>query len=311
MPLSILLTFSTLPWLKHAIATLLLLIALSPSALAQTEMAGKAPKVDPDRKEWRQLFNGKNLQGWDVKIRGYQVKENFGNTFRVENGVLKVSYQRYDKFNERFGHLFYREKFSHYIIAVEYRFVGEQCPGGPDWATRNSGIMIHGQSAESMGKEQDFPISIEVQLLGGLGKGPRTTANLCTPGTNVEMDGRLITQHCINSKSKTYEGDQWVRVEVEVLGDRQIKHMMEGQVVLSYERPQIGGGNVSGHDEGMKKDGTPLKEGYISLQSESHPIEFRKVELLNLSGCTDPKAVNYKSYYVASDNSKCKYGRQR
>ena len=142
-------------------------------------------------------------------------------------------------------------------------------------------------------------------------QGPRTTANLCTPGTNVEMDGKLFTQHCINSKSKTYEGDQWVRVEVEVRGDQQIKHLIDGQVVLSYERPQIGGGNVSGHNEEVKKDGTLLKEGYISLQSESHPVEFRKVELLNLSGCTDPKAVNYKSYYVESDNSKCKYGRQR
>jgi hypothetical protein len=303
--------FSTLPWLKHATATLLLLIALSSSALAQTEKAGKTPKIDPERKEWQQLFNGKNLQGWDVKIRGYQVKDNFGNTFRVENGVMKVGYEKYDKFNERFGHIFYREKFSHYIIAVEYRFVGEQCPGGPNWATRNSGIMLHSQSAESMGKDQDFPISIEVQLLGGLGKGPRTTANLCTPGTNVEMDGKLFTQHCINSKSKTYEGDQWVRVEVEVRGDQQIKHLIDGQVVLSYERPQIGGGNVSGHNEAVKKDGTLLKEGYITLQSESHPVEFRKVELLNLSGCTDPKAGNYKSYYVDSDNSKCKYGRQR
>lgn len=311
MSLSILRTFSTLPLAKHATATLLLLIALSSSALAQTEKAGKAPKSDPDRKEWQQLFNGKNLQGWDVKIRGYSAKDNFGNTFRVENGVMKVGYEKYDKFNERFGHMFYREKFSHYIIAVEYRFVGEQCPGGPNWATRNSGIMLHCQSAESMGKEQDFPISIEVQLLGGLGKGPRTTANLCTPGTNVEMDGKLFTQHCINSKSKTYDGDQWVRVEVEVRGDQQIKHLIDGQVVLSYEKPQIGGGNVSGHNEEVKKDGTLLKEGYISLQSESHPVEFRKVELLNLSGCTDPKAVNYKSYYVEADNSKCKYGRQR
>jgi hypothetical protein len=79
--------------------------------------------------------------------------------------------------------------------------------------------MLHSPPATSMGKDQDFPISIEVQLLGGLGKGPRTTANLCTPGTNVEMGGKLFTPHCVNSASKTYDGDQWVRVEVEVLGD--------------------------------------------------------------------------------------------
>lgn len=274
-----------------------------------TTHAQKA-KNDPDKKEWVQIFNGKDLKNWDVKIRGYEMGDNFGNTFRVENGMMKVGYEKYDKYNERFGHIFYREKFSHYIIATEYRFVGDQCPGGPNWATRNSGIMLHCQSAKSMGKDQDFPISIEVQLLGGLGKGPRTTANLCSPGTNVEIDGKLFTTHCLNSKSKTYDGDQWVRVEVLVDGDKQIKHMIDGQTVLSYEKPQIGGANVSGHDPAVKKDGMLLSEGYISLQSESHPIEFRKVELLNLVGCMDAKATNFKSYFVKADNSKCQYDKK-
>jgi len=274
-----------------------------------TTHAQKA-KNDPDKKEWRQLFNGKDLKDWKIKIRGYALGDNFGNTFRVENGVIRVGYEKYDQYNERFGHMFFKEKFSHYIIAAEYRFVGEQCPGGPNWATRNSGIMLHCQSPESMGKDQDFPISIEAQLLGGLGKGPRTTANLCTPGTNVEMDGKLFTPHCINSKSKTYDGDQWVRAEILVDGDKQIKHMVNGETVLSYEKPQIGGGNVSGHDPAVKKDGMLLSEGYISLQSESHPIEFRKVELLNLVGCMDAKATNFKSYYLKADNSKCQYGKK-
>ncbi|HKX28731.1 MAG TPA: DUF1080 domain-containing protein [Blastocatellia bacterium] len=261
----------------------------------------------PETKEWVQLFNGKNLDGWDVKIAGYDLNDNFGNTFRVEQGVLKTAYDKYERFENRFGHIFYKEKFSHYVIGVEYRFVGEQAPNAPEWALRNSGIMIHSQSAQSMKKMQDFPISIEVQLLGGSGKGERTTANACTPGTNIVMNGALTTQHCINSTSKTYNGDQWVRVEVTVLGDSSIKHSVEGQTVLTYEKPQIGGGVVNNFDESVKKDGTILSEGYIALQSESHPIEFRKVELLNLAGCTDPKASNYKSYYVKADNSKCKF----
>ena len=267
-------------------------------------------KNDPNQKEWRQLFNGKDLKDWAVKITGYDLNDNFGNTFRVENGVMKVGYEKYDKFDNRFGHIFYREKFSYYVIAAEYRFVGEQCTGGPNWATRNSGIMLHCQDPKTMGKQQDFPISIEVQLLGGLGKGPRTTANLCTPGTNVERNGQLFTTHCLNSSSKTYDGDQWVRVEAEVRGDEQIKHIIDGQTVLAYEKPQIGGGNVNNHDPAVKQDGTLLSEGYISLQSESHPVEFRKVELLNLVGCTDQKASNYKTYYVKADNTKCKYERK-
>jgi hypothetical protein len=297
----------------HLAAGAVLLLSALVAVVVYTlaEAAGAETRNDPAKKEWVQLFNGKDLKGWDVKIAGYDLNDNFGNTFRVENGRLKVAYDKYDKFDNKFGHLFYREKFSHYVVAVEYRFVGEQASGGPSWAARNSGIMVHSQSAQSMGKQQDFPISIEVQLLGGLGKGPRATANLCTPGTHVEMSGKLFTTHCVNSSSKTYDGDQWVRVEVEVLGDSQVKHIVEGQTVLSYEKPQIGGGVVSNFDEQAKKDGMLLSEGYIALQSESHPIEFRKVELLNLAGCTDPKASNHKSYYVKSDNSKCKYDRKK
>lgn len=282
----------------NTILRILLLAYLSVAAWAQKS---------PDKKEWIQMFNGKDLKEWAVKIAGYDLNDNFGDTFRVENGLLKVAYDKYDQYNNRFGHMFYRRKFSHYIVAAEYRFVGEQVAGGPSWALRNSGIMIHCQAPETMRKEQDFPISIEVQLLGGSGSGERSTANLCTPGTNIVMDGKLVTQHCINSTSKTFHGEQWVRVEAEVHGDGMITHRVNGEPVLTYEKAQIGGGAVNRYDEKVKQDGLLLKEGYISLQSESHPIEFRKVELLNLSGCMDRKARNYKAYYTHADNSQCKY----
>lgn len=231
---------------------------------------------------WIQLFNGKDLNDWKVKITGYPLGENFANTYGVEDGVIKVSYDGYTAFDEKFGHLFYKDKFSYYLLAVEYRFVGEQAPEGPGWAIRNSGAMLHCQQPETMGKDQDFPISIEVQFLGGNGKDERSTANLCTPGTNVVMDGKLVTNHCVSSSSKTYHGDQWVRVEVLVLGDSLVEHIVQGETVLKYQKPQIGGGNVIHYDESVKKDGMLLNEGYIALQSESHPIEFRKVELFNL-----------------------------
>ncbi|HEV8304578.1 MAG TPA: DUF1080 domain-containing protein [Gemmatimonadales bacterium] len=274
-----------------------LLLASATSALAQAA---------PERRDWIQLFNGRNLEGWDVKITGHDLSDNFGNTFRVEDGLLKVRYDRYEGFDGRFGHIFYRLPFSYYIVAVEYRFVGDQVAGGPSWALRNNGIMIHSQSARSMGKDQDFPISIEVQLLGGADSGERPTANLCTPGTNVVMDGKLFTPHCINSRSKTYRGDQWVRVEALVLGDSLVRHIVNGDTVLEYSKPQIGGGTVSHFDPAVKQDGRPLTEGYIALQSESHPIDFRKVEILDLVGCMDPKASNYKSYYIHSDPASCR-----
>lgn len=225
--------------------------------------------ISAKEEKWIQLFNGKDLSNWTVKIRGYEVGNNHNNTFSVKNGVIRVSYDQYDDFNETFGHLFYNLPFSDYVFRAEYRFLGKQAPGGPGWAFRNSGVMIHGQTPETMTRNQDFPDSIEVQLLGGTGKGKRTTGNLCTPGTDVVMNGKLLKRHCTSSNSKTFHGDQWVTVEIEVRGSKSIKHFINGETVLAYTNPQL-------------DDGTLLNSGTISLQSESHPVEFRKIELKRL-----------------------------
>jgi len=221
--------------------------------------------------------------------------------------VLRISYDQYTDFGNRFGHIFYRNrKFSHYIVAAEYRFIGEQVKGGPAWGLRNNGIMFHCQAPDTMSKDQDFPISIEAQLLGGGPTGERSTANVCTPGTEIFRNGEMVKSHCLNSTSQTYRGDQWVRVEVEVLGSERVRHMIDGKTVLDYGNLQIGGGNVINFDPSIKKDGAPLGEGYIALQAESHPTEFRKVEVLDLSGCMKPEAANYKRYYVHRDDSQCR-----
>lgn len=234
--------------------------------------------------QWIQLFNGRDLEGWTPKIVGYAAGENFGNTFRVRDGVLCVSYDQYDAFDGRFGHLFYKEPFSHYRLRVEYRFVGGQCPGGPPWAVRNSGVMIHGEAPGNMELDQNFPVSIEVQFLGGDGQKERTTANLCTPGTHVVLKGELFKPHCTSSSSKTYHGQQWVTVEVEVRGSQVVRHLIDGQSVLEYEQPQYDNSDAHAARLMAAADGQALIEGgTISLQSESHPIEFRRVELLKLA----------------------------
>ena len=234
--------------------------------------------------KWQQLFNGKNLDGWTPKIRGYELGDNFGDTFRVEDGVMKVGYEAYDEYKERFGHIFYKTSYSNYRMRLEYRFVGDQSKGGPGWAYRNSGIMIHCQSPKSMTKDQKFPVSIEVQLLGGNADGDRTTSNLCTPGTNVVMKDALQLRHCISSTSATYRGDRWVTAEIEVNGGGIIKHILDGKVVLQYSKPQLDPRDADAKRviSNRKTDSLILEDGYISLQSESHPIEFRKVEILKL-----------------------------
>ncbi|UKT62437.1 3-keto-disaccharide hydrolase [Pedobacter mucosus] len=234
------------------------------------------------QKGWINLFNGKDLKDWNVKISKHDYKDNYANTFRVENGLMKVSYDGYSKFDKQYGHIFYKKPFSAYLLKVTYRFVGKQANGGEGWALRNSGAMLHCQDPATMLKDQDFPISVEAQILGGDGEHERHTSNVCTPGTLINFNGKLFTPHCLDSKSKTYAGDQWVTAEFLVLQDSVIKHIIDGEVVLEYTKPQIGGDNVSNHDPKIKVDGTPLKSGYISLQSESHPIEFKTVQLYNL-----------------------------
>lgn len=239
--------------------------------------------------EWVQLFNGKDLSGWTVKIKDHPLNENFANTFRVDDSTMKVSYDGYDSFKEQYGHIFYKEKYSHYLLGVEYRFIGEQVKDGPGWAIRNSGAMLHCQSPESMKQEQDFPISLEAQFLGGNGQDERSTGNLCTPGTNVFLKGELFTPHCVTSSSKTYHGDQWVRAEMLVLGDSIIHHIINGDTVMTYTKPQYDGKDPWVQGMGYP-DGSLIGEGYISLQSESHPVEYRKVEIIDLAEFKDKPA---------------------
>jgi hypothetical protein len=270
------------------------------------------------KEDWVSLFNGKDLNGWDIKIAGEPLDSNYLNTFRVEDSMLRIVYDQYKTFDGKYGHLYYKTPYSYYKIKFQYRFTGNQTPGGATWNVRNSGVMVHSQSAKSVNIGQDFHVSVEVQLLGGLGNGERSTGNVCTPGTQVYMNGSLRTDHCISSSSKTYNGDQWVSMEVVVLGDSIIQHIVEGDTVLTYQKTEIGGGfvgpnyswtqsHITDSAYWLAKDKTPLKEGYIALQAESHPIDFRKIELLNLAGCMDPKAKNYKDYYIKADNSQCSY----
>ncbi|MCK0156283.1 DUF1080 domain-containing protein [Cellulophaga sp. F20128] len=256
---------------------------------------------------WHAMFNGKDLKDWTTKVHHYEPGDNYADTFRVEDSIIKVRYDNYEgPFNERYGHLYYNEPYSYYHLVIEYRFVGELHPGAPGYTIKNSGVMFHSQDPRTVLKEQDWPISVEMQFLAGLQEGKaRPTGNMCSPGTDVVYNGKVDPRHCIESTSKTYFGEQWVRAEAIVLGDSLVTHIINGEKVLSYTKPQIGGGVANRYDPKIKIDGTPLKEGFIALQSEGQPIDFRKVEIRNLKGCMNPKAKNYKAYYIKNDPENC------
>ncbi|MCP4495797.1 MAG: DUF1080 domain-containing protein [Phycisphaeraceae bacterium] len=251
-----------------------------PSPTAKPAKRQVAKPATPEKEGWRPLFNGRNLDGWVYKERGSELGVDPSSTVKVEDGVIRMDYADWESFDGRFGHLFHEIPFDRYRVRVVYRFLGDQVKGGPGWAYRNSGIMLHCQDPKSMRTDQDFPVSVEVQLLGGSGSGKRSTANLCTPGTNVEMKQEVVTRHCTNSRSETFHGDQWVTAEVEVLGNESITHYVNGVEVMKYQRPQLDPNDPDAQTLMRIRNGdVMLDRGWISLQGESHPVEFKSVEI--------------------------------
>lgn len=233
---------------------------------------------------WIKLFNESDLNDWIVKVHHHDAGVNFGNTFRAEDGMIKVRYDQYEEFNDQFSHLYYKTPFSHFHLKLEYRFVGELQKGAPEYTLLNSGVMFHSQDPKTILKEQNWPISVEMQFLAGLGDGnPRPTGNMCSPGTEIVYQGELYDGHCLNSTSKTFDKDEWVRAELIVLGDSLVSHLINGDTVLQYTNPTIGGGVVQGYDSAIWQAGKALTSGYIGLQSEGQPIDFRNIELMDLS----------------------------
>lgn len=237
-----------------------------------------------DEKGWTSLFNGKDIDDWFVKIHHHEPGENFGRTFRVEDGIIKVRYDQYGDFNDQFGHLYYKTPFSYYHLKFDYRFFGELQRGAPSFTRLNSGVMFHSQDPRTMPKEQDWPISVEMQLLAGLPDGkPRPTGNMCSPGTEVVYMGKIAASHCLSSTSKTYRPDEWVHGELLVLGDSLVRHIINGDTVLEYSKPQIGGGVATGYDPKIKINGKLLSSGFVALQSEGQPVDFKNIRIKDLS----------------------------
>jgi len=256
-------------------------------------LIGQLPAMT--QKKWIKLFNGKDIGNWEVKIYHHETGDNYQNTFRAEDGMLRVKYDGYKEFGDRFGHLFYKKPFSYFHLKLEYRLTGEWKEDAPSYTILNSGVMFHSQDPATIRKEQNWPISVEMQLYAGLGDGkPRPTCNMCSPGTDIYYEGEKYPGHCLNSAAATYPKEQWVKVELIVLGDSLVTHVVEGKKVLQYSKPSIGGGVVSGQDTTVFKKGTPLTEGFIALQSEGQEVDFRNISLLDLGAM---KKRSEKKYY--------------
>ena len=264
------------PAMKYPARFLALLSLLL--VLGDFARAADAPTARP----WIPLFNGQNLDGWTIKITGHPLGVNYADTFRVEDGIIKVAYDKYPKFDKQFGHLYSNVAYSHYILRMEYRFEGKMMPDAPNYVNLNSGVMIHSQSPQSLPLDQAFPASIEFQFLADEGKGPRQTGNMCSPGTHIEMDGKLITQHIVRSKAPTFPADEWVKVEVEVRGHDEIIHRVNGVEVLRYQHPQLDPKDPWAAAAIQAGSARLISFGHIALQAEGQGVWFRNIELMSL-----------------------------
>jgi hypothetical protein len=249
-----------------------------------TRGAGAADAADGGA-GWTSIFNGVDLTGWQAKITHYVYGDNYANTFRVTDGVLQVSYDDYDATGfggntGKFGLLYWTTPLSNFRVRVEYRFTGPQAPNPPTWGLRNSGLMIFGEDPAGIGLDVVFPRILEIQLLGHDNTGNTSNGNLCPlGGASAVLNGVRVSDGCTGSTSlpfvvnPNFADDAWVTVEAEVHGAGETKVSFAGdnggQPVLDFSQPM--------------GDGLLLDSGYLALQSESHPIEFRKVELMELS----------------------------
>ncbi len=269
----------TAPTKFSLLALLLLFGVCAPSPAAEPASANE--KADSG---WISLFNGTDLSGWTPKISSFPCGENALDTFQVEDGILKVSYDQYQTFDKRYGHLYSNIPYSHYLLRIEYRFTGAMMADAPHYVNLNSGVMIHSQSPQSMRLNQSFPVSLEFQFLADEGKGERQTGNVCTPGTNLEIDGELVTQHIVKSSAPTFAADEWVKIEIEVRGNDEVIHRVNGTEVLRYQRPQLDPEGRVESAQALIEAGAPkqLSYGYIALQAEGQPVWFRNIELKSL-----------------------------
>ena len=247
-----------------------------------TTAVGFAQEAKPAEREWTDLFNGKDLDGWTVKIAGHPMGENYADTFRVEDGILKCEYDDYKEFGGRYGHLFSNLAYSDYKLRLEYRFDGRQLSDAPSYVDLNSGVMIHSQPPQSMELKQGFPASLEMQFLADLGKGKRQTGNVCTPGTDLVYDGRFTKKHIVKSTGPTLPADEWVAVEVEVHGNEEIIYRVRGEEVLRYTKPQLDPKSKEAKPLLAKGANRKLSSGHIALQAEAQRVWFRNIQIMPL-----------------------------
>jgi hypothetical protein len=227
------------------------------------------------------IFNGQDLTGWVPLIKKSAFNVNYQNTFRADpaNQIIRVTYEDYPDtdFDGRYGMLYYDKYLTDYRVRLTYRFREPQAQNPSQWGKNNTGLMLFGIDPRDVMGDPDFPPAIEIQLLGTPSTGGTNNANLCQPGgmwvSKLFGENNGSGNGCKASKSgPAPTAGEWVTIEAEVLvsGETKIyQHPETITPVLSISGPMY--------------NNQPVLGGYMAIQSESQPVEFKDIELKELN----------------------------
>ena len=131
-----------------------------------------------------------------------------------------------------------------------------------------------------MRKDQEFPVSAEFDIVGGRLLGSHPTGDVCENGTRVTIAGAVLLAKCSKLSPVTIPGDEWVTILAEVQGAARVRQIVNGQLVVEYTDIVLDDKDPDAARLLNFGGDRSLGSGYISIQANSHPIEFRRIEIL-------------------------------
>ena len=194
------------------------------------------------------LFNGKDLTGWNYYAMGLTTEE-AGEIYTVKDGVIHIV-------GEPFGCLYTVESYSDYELHVEWRWANaENVPLNK----LNSGIFVHVQPEHKL-----WPNAVECQLFNGRAGdfvllGGSDIAEFVVPEGEERPEYPVVKRFAEDIEKPLGE---WNSADIRCEGDK-ITVIINGQLV-------------------NKGTGSMFSEGSIALQCEGAPIEFRNITLTPL-----------------------------
>jgi len=258
--------------MNKSIVFLVLLILIS--SLEFSKMYGQNSPLSEDGFET--IFNGKNWDGWHLKIRNGSDKQAH-EVFSIENNMVHVYKYQVDSFDINTRRcathgLFYTNKmYSKYVLRFEYKW-GEKIANNFDQWQYDAGCYFH------VLDDDVWPKGVEYQIRYDHIKDRNHTGDLILSGVKAQWYCDENTQFCLPKDGgvpNTPKGwmflaeddveynalnGKWNQCEIIVMADKYAIYKLNGKVVNLLS-------NIS------------VNEGIIGLQAETAEIFYRNIQI--------------------------------